>query len=71
MNFFKRKPVPDKPTAAPKPPPRPPGPPNRVFHTSYFLGLESETRESKQKTRDYEMFMKGYNFALRRQWERS
>jgi len=39
-----------------------PGPPNREFKQTIFHGLV-ETKESIQRNRDYEMFMKGYRFA--------
>lgn len=44
--------------------PKPPeGPPNRMFKQTLFCGLV-ETKESKQKTRDWENYMRGYNACL-------
>lgn len=37
----------------------PPGPPNKTFKDVPFRGLV-ETKESKQRTRDYDNFMKGW-----------
>ncbi len=42
----------------PSPPPPPP-PPNRTYRDILFVGLV-ETKESKQATRDCEIYMKGY-----------
>jgi hypothetical protein len=44
----------------PKPPP---GPPFRTMKETFFSGL-IETKQSMQARHDYEMFMKGYRFAL-------
>ncbi len=44
-------------------PPAPPGPPGETFKETLFRGLV-ETKESIQARRDYEMFMRGYRFAL-------
>lgn len=55
----KRKGLPDIPC-----PPPPPPPPLRTFKQGFF-GCR-ETEESKQKTRNYENFMRGYNYALNR-----
>lgn len=44
--------------------PEPPeGPPCRKFKLTLFCGL-IETKESKQKTRDWENYMRGYNACL-------
>ena len=40
----------------------PPGPPNRTFKETLFRGL-METKESKQRLRDYNNFMKGWRAA--------
>ena len=37
----------------------PPGPPTRTFKDALFRG-SVETKESKQRTRDYDNFMKGW-----------
>ena len=51
------------PLAPKKPRPKaPPGPPNRSFRITFFRG-SVETKESKQRTRDYENFMKGWKAA--------
>lgn len=40
----------------------PPGPPCRIMKETFFAGL-IETKESKQRRRDYEMFMAGWSYA--------
>lgn len=47
------------PENAVKPPP-PPGPPCRAYKESFFSKGLIETKESKQKTHDYEVYMEGY-----------
>lgn len=42
-----------------EPPTPPPGPPGRSYRDFLFLGLV-ETKESKQKSHDYDIFMQGY-----------
>lgn len=46
------------------PPPPPPGPPCRTYRDSFF-GIMTETKESKQKRHDYEMFVKGYRAGVK------
>jgi hypothetical protein len=41
----------------------PKGPPGHEF-TTLWLGGTQETPESKKRNRDYDMFMRGYNYAL-------
>ncbi len=43
-----------------KPPPPPVPPPKRTFKESWFFGTMYETEESKQKTRDWRKYIKGY-----------
>ena len=50
---------PPPPGNRPPPPPPPPGPPIRSFKVTFFGG-DVETEESKQRTRDYDNFMKGW-----------
>jgi len=47
-----------------QPHPKPPeGPPNREFKQTLFCGMV-ETEESKQKTRDWKNYMRGYQAGL-------
>jgi len=39
-------------------PPKPPGPPCRIMRTGWFG--EYETKESKQRRHDYNMYMQGW-----------
>jgi hypothetical protein len=54
-----------KPSGLIKPPAPPPPPPCRTYKYCLFAG-DVETKESVQRRHDYEIFMKGYSFALRR-----
>lgn len=44
-------------------PPPPPWPPSREFQTTLFGGY-AETKQSIQRRRDYDKFMRGYMYAL-------
>lgn len=47
----------------PPPPPSPEGLPSRTFKETLFSGLV-ETKESKQSTRDWENYIRGYRAGL-------
>ena len=46
-----------------KPPPPPAPPPCRTFKQTFFSGF-AETKESKQATRDWQNYIRGYGEGL-------
>jgi hypothetical protein len=54
---------PPPPKGVVKPPP-PPSPPLRIYRGIGGIFGQSETKESIRRGEDYEMFMKGYSYAM-------
>lgn len=57
------------PTFTRPPPPAPPPPPKCIMRTTFF-GDEVETKESIQKQREYEIYMRGYDHGRAAEWLR-
>lgn len=56
----RKQPNPEPPDISKKPPPPSAPPPCRKFKESWFFGTMYETEESKQATRDWLKYIKGY-----------
>ena len=52
-----------RPSGIEKPPAPPAPPPSRIFKQTFWSGL-AETRESKQATRDWQNYIRGYSEGL-------